>query len=83
MAGQCSFCGHKNMAAKDVEHLYQSGEHLMMVTDVPCLECAFCGEQYFEAAVLKRIETVFHAIQSASKKPTKTIQVPMEAFPDL
>ena len=83
MAGKCPFCGHRNMAAKQVEYLYRIGEQLMMVTDVPCLECEFCGEQYFEATVLKCIEADFQAIQSAGKKPMKTIQVPVEAFPSL
>ncbi len=83
MDGQCPFCGHRHMAAKAVEYLYRSGERLMVVTDVPCLQCDFCGEQYFEAAVLKKIEADFHAIQSAAKKPLKTIQVPVEAFANL
>ena len=83
MAGKCPFCGHRNMAAKQVEYLYRLGERFMMVTDVPCLECEFCGEQYFEAAVLKRIEADFMAIQNTGKKPMKTIQVPVEAYSNL
>ncbi|MBF0156365.1 MAG: type II toxin-antitoxin system MqsA family antitoxin [Magnetococcales bacterium] len=83
MAGKCPFCGHRNMAAKQVEYLYRLGEQFMMVTDVPCLECEFCGEQYFEAAVLKRIEADFLAIQHSGKKPMKTIQVPVETYSNL
>jgi len=55
----------------------------MIVTDVPCLECEFCGEQYFAATVLKRIEADFHAIQNMGKKPMNTIQVPVEAYSNL
>ena len=80
MPGKCPFCGHKNRIEKNVEYIYRSGEQCMIVTDVPCLECEFCREQYFEASVLKRIEADFHAIQSAKKQPLKTIQVPVEAF---
>ena len=71
------------MVARRVEYLYRTGEQLMMVTDVPCLACAFCGEQYFAAAILKRIEADFQAIQNAAKRPTKIIQVPVEAFSEI
>jgi YgiT-type zinc finger domain-containing protein len=83
MVGKCPFYGHRNMASKQVEYLYRLSERLMIVTDVPCLECAFCCEQYFEAAVLKRIETDFQAIQNTGKKPMRTIQVPVEAYDNL
>ncbi|MBF0614286.1 MAG: YgiT-type zinc finger protein [Magnetococcales bacterium] len=52
------------MADKQVEYLYQSGERLLVVTDVPCLECAFCGERYFEAVVLKRLDFTVKEHQS-------------------
>ncbi|MEO5328964.1 MAG: type II toxin-antitoxin system MqsA family antitoxin [Magnetococcus sp. THC-1_WYH] len=83
MTGKCPFCGHRNMVDKQVEYLYRSGERFLVVTDVPCLECEFCGEQYFEAVVLKKIERDFVAIQNTGKKPMKTIMVPVEAFAGL
>ncbi|MBF0138626.1 MAG: type II toxin-antitoxin system MqsA family antitoxin [Magnetococcales bacterium] len=83
MTGKCPFCGHRNMADKQVEYLYRSGERFLVVTDVPCLECEFCGERYFEAVVLKKIERDFLAIQNTGKKPMKTILVPVEAYADL
>ncbi|MBF0110942.1 MAG: type II toxin-antitoxin system MqsA family antitoxin [Magnetococcales bacterium] len=83
MAETCPFCGHRIMTAKQVEYLYRLGERFMMVTDVPCLECVFCGEHYFEADVLKRIEADFQAIQNSGKKPMKTIQIPVETYSSL
>ena len=80
MDRQCPFCGNRNMAAKRVEYLYRDGGRFMVVNDVPCLECEFCGERYFEAAVLKTIERDFFAIRSSDKKPLRTIQVPVEEF---
>ena len=61
MTKQSPVCGHQNMAEQNVEYLYRVGEQLMVVTDVPCLECEFCGEQYFKSVVLKRIEVDFQA----------------------
>ena len=52
----------------------------MIVNDVPCLEYEYCGEDYFEADVLKRIESEFEAIQTAAKNPQQVIAVPVEDF---
>ena len=79
MSRKCPFYGHRDMAVRRVKYLYQTGEQLMVVTDVSCLECEVCGEQYIEAAILKSIEADFQAIQRADKTPAKTIQVPMVA----
>ena len=68
------------MTGKKVEYLYRNGEQLMVVMGVPCLQCEFCGEQYFEVAVLKKIERDYYAIQNTAKKPLKTITVPVEVF---
>ncbi|MEO5331838.1 MAG: type II toxin-antitoxin system MqsA family antitoxin [Magnetococcus sp. YQC-5] len=83
MTGKCPFCGHRNMTNKQVEYLYRSAERFLVVTDVPCLECEFCGEHYFEAVVLKKIERDFVAIHNTGKKPMKMIMVPVEAYAGL
>lgn len=30
---------------------------MLFVEQVPCVECDFCGEQYFDIQVLKKIES--------------------------
>jgi hypothetical protein len=47
---------------------------------VPCEECEYCGEQYFKASNLKKIEMLFLAIRSGSKKSKEKIEVPVEVF---
>ena len=53
------------------------------MNNVPCEECEFCGEQYFEANILKRIEFEFNEIHSTRKKATREIHVPVEEFVEL
>jgi hypothetical protein len=53
------------------------------VNDVPCEECEFCGEQYFEADVLKKIERDFMDIYLAGKRSKQLIEVPVEDFAEL
>ena len=80
MKSICSFCGNKNFTNKSVQYIYKHEEKLFLVNNVPCEECDFCGEQYFEASVLKKIEKEFHEIYSSGKKVQSEITVPVEEF---
>ncbi len=42
-----------------------------------------CGEQYFEARVLKGIEKKFNELHVHGSKASKAVQVPVEHFLDL
>jgi hypothetical protein len=53
------------------------------MNNVPCEECDFCGEQYFKADVLKKIEKQFADIYQARVKATREIVVPVEEFVEL
>ena len=50
---------------------------------MPCEECGYCGEQYFQAQSLKKIEADFNNIYISGKRPKKKIQVPVEEFMDI
>ena len=53
----------------------------MLVVDcVPCLECTFCGEQYFDAEVLQKIENDYFAITHQQRQPLRVMQVAVEDF---
>jgi len=79
----CSFCGHKTLNKKNVQYLYKHNDHFLLVNDVPCEECEFCGEQYFHASTLKMIESEFKSIYSTKKKPKRELILPVEDFSDL
>jgi len=79
----CHFCGNKNFNKNKVQYTYMRDDKYIMIDDVPCEQCEFCGEQYFEARVLKNIEMEFDAIHLQSKNVKKMIMVPVEAYADL
>ena len=79
----CSFCGNKNFREKHMQYIYKHDDHLLMVNNVPCEECEYCGEQYFKAEVLKRIERDFHDIYVSGKKTKKAVTVPVEEFVEI
>lgn len=72
MTQQCSFCGNKHLSAKRTRYIHQQGDDMLIVEDVPCLECDYCGEQYFEADHL--------AVLARQKRPSRTIEVAVEQY---
>jgi len=68
MGKVCSFCGNKNFREKNVQYTYQRNNKFLIVNSVPCEECEYCGEQYFKANVLKKIEKNFNDRCFADKK---------------
>ncbi len=79
----CSFCGNRNFRNKEVQYIYKHDGKYFIVNNVPCEECEYCGEQYFEAQALKKIEADFNRIYYSGKKSKREIQVPMEEFVDI
>jgi len=41
MSGQCVFCGHKRLNNKSTRYIYQKDQQMLVVKNVPCLECTF------------------------------------------
>ncbi|MDI6738809.1 MAG: type II toxin-antitoxin system MqsA family antitoxin [Candidatus Edwardsbacteria bacterium] len=79
----CNFCGNINFREQRMQYIYRHGNQLLMVNNVPCEVCEYCGEQYFAADTLKRIEKDFNDIYLSGKKPQSEIMVPIEEFAGL
>lgn len=79
----CSFCGNKNFREKYVQYIYKHDDKFLVVNNVPCEECEYCGEQYFKASVLKKIEKDFGNVYFSGKKVKKHVKVPVEEFVEI
>ncbi len=77
---RCNFCGNKNVVSKHTDYIYRHKGHFMLVENVPCEECAYCGERYYDVNTLKRIENDFFEILNQKKKPTRKIEMPVAIF---
>lgn len=80
MPEQCAFCGNKHLSARTTRYLHHRNEEMLIVEGVPCLECDFCGEQFFDIDVLKRIETDHSEIAEHRRQPKRFMQVAVETF---
>lgn len=56
---------------------------MLIVEKVPCLDCTFCGEQYFDAVVLQKIENEYLAITHQQRQPQRSTKVAVEDFATL
>ncbi|MFH1860126.1 MAG: YgiT-type zinc finger protein [bacterium] len=79
----CNLCGNRNFKSKQVQYIYKNNNRFLIVDDVPCEECEYCGEQYFKSHILKKIEEDFLSVYSGNKKSKKMITVPVEEFATL
>lgn len=77
---KCNFCGNKNTVFKKVQYIYKHKGNFMLFEDVPCEECTYCGERYFEAKVLKRVEQDFLEVRAQKRRPKRKIEMPVEVF---
>ena len=83
MNTKCNFCGNKNFKDVKVQYVYKHDNNFLIVNDVPCEQCEYCREQYFEGIVLRRIEDEFQRIHIQGKKPKQELRVPIEQFSQL
>lgn len=83
MSKTCNFCGNKDFREKHVQYIYKHEDQFLVVNNVPCEECEYCGEQYFKAEVLKKIEKEFREIYYSGKKVRREVEVPIEEFVEL
>jgi len=82
MSGRvCNFCGSDSFASRTTQYVYRRDGKYLFVDDVPCERCEKCGEIYYAASVLKRIEADFDAIQKDGRKAARFVEVPVESYP--
>lgn len=71
----CTYCGG-NVAEQIIDYDYRREKHLMVISNVPAGVCSQRGEKYFQPAVLKRMDSVYHDIFERHTKPQRTLTVP-------
>lgn len=76
----CNFCGNGSFKETKLQYVYRHDNLMLVVNDVPCEQCTFCGEQYYAAAVLAKIEDDFNQYHHLGKRPAQEMRVPVEQF---
>ena len=72
---RCVFCGG-DVVEKNVTFVYENGDQLLVIRDVPAEVCSTCGEKTYSPQITDEI------MQFAKQRfePVKLIQVPVFNF---
>ena len=54
----CKYCKGGDLIESTTTHVVDFKAHLIIVRNVPCMECDQCGEKYFTDAVAERLEKI-------------------------
>ncbi len=54
----CKYCKGGDLIESTTTHVVDFKTHLIIVRNVPCMECDQCGEKYFTDAVAERLEKI-------------------------
>ena len=73
--GDCTFCGG-TVEEQLIEYDYRRNHRLMVISNVPVGVCGQCGEKYFRAEVLKKMDDLYHHIFEQHGQPERLLQVP-------
>lgn len=77
---RCNFCGSERYEERRIEYLYSHKGKYLLVPNTPVEVCADCGMVYYDAAVLKKIEQRFFAIQNKTEEPDRYVEMPEKAY---
>ena len=58
MAMVCDICGQKGARERRVTRSYGTGQHLLVIENIPVVSCPHCGESYLTAETLHEIERI-------------------------
>lgn len=54
----CQYCKGGNYIESTTTHVVDLKEQLIIVRNVPCMECDQCGETYFSLEIARQLEKI-------------------------
>lgn len=71
----CTFCGGRVQERLVTKACWWGDQLIALVENVPAGVCDQCGERYYKAAVLKKIEAML-----SEKEALKSVRIPLASF---
>ena len=70
----CDICGEEGARIRKITDVCGKGKHLLVVENIPMVSCSKCGESYFTAETLHKIERIkIHSRSLATKRLTEVV----------
>lgn len=64
----CLICKSGTMKESTTAYFAQLKNCYVIIENVPCLQCDQCGEIFYRASVLERIDDIINALEKVSSK---------------
>ena len=64
----CIFCKCSTTKQRTTAHVANNQGSLIIVKNVPCMECEQCGEQYYTNEVAERLEQIVNEAEKLTQK---------------
>lgn len=65
---KCFHCGKDELRADTTQYFCKLNGHYIIIENVPCEKCDFCGETYFNVSVMEKIEKFLDEITDVSNE---------------
>jgi YgiT-type zinc finger domain-containing protein len=73
---ECEFCHSREIVRTVVNEVYPSSDEYFLIENIPVWRCTQCGERYYEATVLVKVERLLE-----KRTPVlRTVQMPVLAY---
>ena len=70
MMNMCMFCKNSSAVESYTTHVVNYKDCVIIVKNVPCLECEQCGEKYYIDAVAEKLEDIVEDAKHFLKEVT-------------
>ncbi|MFQ5824887.1 MAG: type II toxin-antitoxin system MqsA family antitoxin [bacterium] len=72
----CDICGQEGARVRRVTEAFGKGKDMLIIENIPMISCSKCGESYFTAETLHKVERIkLHRKSFAVERP-----VPVASF---
>ena len=65
---KCQSCGVGELIDSVTAYFAAQGTRYVIIENVPCRKCPHCGEEYFSASVMERIDGILASVQDIESK---------------
>lgn len=59
----CIFCKNKDYTKSTTTHVVNYQKCIIIIKNVPCLECEQCGEKFYTDEVSEKIEKIVNSVK--------------------
>ena len=74
---KCDNCGSEKARVRHISRTYNKGKKLLVIENIPAIDCPVCGESYMTADTLRELERIkLHRNSFAVKRPVRVAVYP-------